>query len=370
MINSTTFHRVNPIGYTWLIFCGFYLTQITFLSPIYISFLVTCTVLLFHFASKTKLKIDNSISKLLCISLLFSFLIFNSPFPIFINLFISLISPLFASVFFKGKTIKIKHIFFIFLVYALLFNIDGFWRLINPDLTNSEKLEALKIGFQIYKTNSIMYSDSNYVGLQSLFFISVYIYLLRGLNIKITKRILYYIILLLLVSSIILSFSRSAIFGMIVLFFLLLTSRLNKFNFTLIFISISLILFTLFSEHFSNDISYQSKFHILSITDNYLKKVNIIDFLFGVGLGNAVNVIGIGSHNLLITFLIESGVIGLSAFLIILFYFLIKLKYDFFIVVFPFILASMSLGTTALPYFFTFTCLCIFKKNNQLIILP
>ncbi|OTA19173.1 hypothetical protein Xbed_02570 [Xenorhabdus beddingii] len=364
------FHKVNSLGYIWLIFCGFYLTKITALSPIYLSFLLITISAPLYLSAKKTIKIDRSFFSLSCMSLLFSFVILNSKTPLLINLFISLISPFLVAVFYKNKKAKSNILFFIFFSYALLFNIDGIWRVMNPDLTNLEKLESLEIGFQIYKGNSIMYSDSNYVGLQAVLFISVYAYLFKEKTFNVNRKIIYYTILILLLSSIILSFSRSATIGMCTFLFFHLLEKTNKLFFLVASILASTITIVFFSNHFSNDISYNSKFHILSITYDYLHHADIYRMLFGVGFGNAANVIGIGTHNLFITFLIESGLIGLMLFFLILIYFLKKLKYDFFIVVFPFILSSMSLGTTALPYFFTFICLCILKKHKKFSILP
>ncbi|EFD0841140.1 hypothetical protein FE575_15045, partial [Escherichia coli] len=86
--------------------------------------------------------------------------------------------------------------------------------------------------------------------------------------------------------------------------------------------------------------------------------------LLGVGLGNAVEVIGMGAHNLFLTFLIETGVIGLLLFLVLLCIMWFYLKEDAIIIMLPFLIASMSLGTTAIPYFFTFTWLCILYKRK------
>ncbi|WP_338804089.1 hypothetical protein WDV76_20635 [Xenorhabdus griffiniae] len=370
MKKSIRFYKVTPLGYIWLIFCGFYLTKVTSLSPVYLSFLLAIAFIYLHFVAKNTIKVDRSLFNLSCVCLLFFFIIFNSKFSLLVNLFISLLSPFLVAFFYKNKTAKSNNLLFIFFSYALLFNTDGLWRIINPDLTNLEKLESLNIGFQIYKVNSIMYPDSNYVGLQAVFFISIYVYLFKGVKFNKSRKIIYFIVFLLLLSSIILSFSRSAIIGVLVFFFFYLLKNTNKFLFLFTSIIIFIITIAFFSNHYSNDISFSSKFHIFFITYDYLYHADIYHILFGIGLGNAVNVIGIGTHNLFITFLIESGLTGLLIFLFILIYFIKKLKYDFFITAFPFILSSMSLGTTALPYFFTFICLCILKKYKNFSIIP
>ncbi|BEG34537.1 hypothetical protein VET10_17770 [Escherichia coli] len=88
--------------------------------------------------------------------------------------------------------------------------------------------------------------------------------------------------------------------------------------------------------------------------------------LLGVGLGNAVDVIGMGAHNLFLTFLIETGMIGLFLFLVLLCIMCIYLKEDAIVIVLPFLIASMSLGTTAIPYFLPLLGYVFFLKENYL----
>ncbi|EFN7807241.1 hypothetical protein EGX48_19655, partial [Escherichia coli] len=117
-------------------------------------------------------------------------------------------------------------------------------------------------------------------------------------------------------------------------------------------------------KRFTDDISFESKFNLIRYTLEYIKDSDIDMILLGVGLGNAVEVIGMGAHNLFLTFLIETGVIGLLLFLVLLCIMWFYLKEDAIIIMLPFLIASMSLGTTAIPYFFTFTWLCILYKRK------
>lgn len=119
---------------------------------------------------------------------------------------------------------------------------------------------------------------------------------------------------------------------------------------------------------FANDISFMSKFRIISYALDYISSASIGNILFGLGIGNAVDAIGIGAHNLLVTYFIESGLIGLMLFLILVTIIIYYLRLGACVVVMPFIIASMSLGTTAIPYFFTFAFLCVLYKMKNLIL--
>ncbi|GAA3535759.1 hypothetical protein GCM10022394_14230 [Zobellella aerophila] len=126
--------------------------------------------------------------------------------------------------------------------------------------------------------------------------------------------------------------------------------------------------FEFVSELLSNDVSFSSKFHIIELTFDYIERSSWFEFFFGVGLGNAVNAIGIGSHNILITFLIETGVVGFVFFVSINVFLMFKLKSDFLIIALPFMISSLSLGSTAIPYYFSLVSICILHRSGFLVV--
>ncbi|WP_370555754.1 hypothetical protein NMD86_11495 [Edwardsiella tarda] len=212
-----------------------------------------------------------------------------------------------------------------------------------------------------------MYLDSNYVGIESVFILSVFLYLFRDCSLRGAVLISYGGVLVSLLVGVALTFSRSAYLAvtlLILMNFIFRSRILTSLSFFLVPLTF-LILTYLISTEYSHDLSFESKFRILIYAYDYISSANVSSILLGVGLGNSVDVIGIGSHNLIITFLIETGVIGLLLFLIMLSWVCLPLKSDALLVVLPFFIASMSLGTTALPYFFTFSYLCILYKKNQ-----
>lgn len=346
----------------WLFLSGFYLTQVTSFSPVYISF-----VFFFLFVCyETLEKEDRLISRLSIFfayaSIFYLLLFLNSPPPMVINVVISALSFFITYKLFRKRLIKRSYLYAVFIMYASLFIIDGMWRLANPELENIERLQELGIGFQIYKTNSLMYQDSNFVGLQAVFIMSCFLFFI-GVN---TKKDV--VILSLLILSIILTYSRSAVIGCLIsLFFYFIRNR-KLLKISLFLLAPFLIAFLVsvgFSE-FSDDLSFNSKIYILEQAYNYLWTLDLMDLLFGVGLGNSKEHIGIGSHMLLLTLFLELGLISLILFLIFISWLYIRLGYAFLYSVFPYIIISFSLGTTAIPYFFSF-CACLLMERSGML---
>jgi len=311
-------------------------------------------------------------SLILILIIALSFCLFlNSELSLVINIVITLFSPIFTSFFFKDKWISSNKLLMVFFIYGLLFCLDGFWRLSHPYTVNIDKLESLGIGFQIYKVNSFMYLDSNFVGLQAILFLSAFLYFFRNVRLYKFSWFLYTIILGLLILGTALTFSRAAVISMVMLF--ILYFLMGKRNSLIIFLFIAPVLFSFAGfytyEKFNSDISFSSKFHIISATINYISNASLSNILFGLGVGNAVDAIGMGAHNILITYLLETGLLGMFLFLSILLYLCCSLKDDMLIVVFPFLITAMSLGTTAIPYFLTFACLAVLYKKQRFCII-
>jgi hypothetical protein len=87
---------------------------------------------------------------------------------------------------------------------------------------------------------------------------------------------------------------------------------------------------------------------------NYFINNSLDKFLFGIGFGNSINYIGIGSHNFLVTHLLESGVFGALIFGILIIHPIIKCKGQNLIVIIPFLLNSMSVASHAMSFLLAF----------------
>jgi hypothetical protein len=361
------YKKVGFCGSLWLFSSGLYLTKLAPLSPIHVAFCILCLIVYFKFASKNSYVIGTVSFVPLLANIYFLLLFITSPASAVLNIIVTFTSPLLVYVFFYGKRISNSKMNNFLLFYALLFLFDGIWRLLNPaelELEKLAKLNELAIGFQIYKLNTFMYMDSNFVGLQACSVFSFMCWLSYS-GIKQSK-----LIFLTLSIAILLTFSRSAIIVCIfsVFMMLLFQSKIPKIILNFFFIIFSSSVVVLVFIIFSNDVSFMSKFHIFSVTQEYLIRENWLNLFLGVGIGNAKEYLGIGAHNLLVTFLVETGIIGLIVFLAINLYWYSILKKGWLVVVFPFLLASMSLGTTAIPYLFTLVTMAILIKRNKLIV--
>lgn len=363
-MENNTIQKVKFCGILWLYGSGLYLTRILPASPVHFVYILSILIVFLFPFYKGKLS-TNYISLLLLVASSYFLLLFvSSPPPAVINIIMTFTSPFLVYFFFNGKMISVKWINGYFLFYTIIFMFDGIWRLLHPAEMNLERLEELGILFQIYKLNSFMYMDSNFVGLQAICVLSFMCWLcFYGLRLN---KIVFFALCL----SVFLTFSRSAIVAGI---FVVLMTFLYKRKISIVLLNAIFAIFSFFIGIavfyiFANDVSFLSKFHIFSVAKGYLYRSDVITLLFGVGIGNAKEYLGIGAHNLFVTFFIETGLIGLAIFLALVIYWFCKLKRGWLLLVFPTLLASMSLGTTALPYLFTTVAVALLMKRDQIVL--
>jgi O-antigen ligase len=228
---------------------------------------------------------------------------------------------------------------------------EAVYRFLNP-INQERYIDAGRedIMFYIYKFNSVMYIDSNFVALYilSLLFFSFYInrYAPR------TVSFFYVCILVFLLFS---SISRAAIFSFLIFLFMLpFSSLIYKWRYyVMLFLpALLLFLFQIVFESSGFDDSLRSKFMILSLTVEYIKDIDPMTLLLGVGVGKAADVLGIGSHNIITTYLVELGLVGTSMISALWILIMIKSRYKAGIIMFPFLVCGLSLTTFAIPYLY------------------
>lgn len=213
------------------------------------------------------------------------------------------------------------------------------------------------LSFYRYKFNSIMYEDSNYVG---IFIICLFFYSIYLSKYKDEKYIWQKIVLFLLC---IVTVSRAAIIatlGMIItlkVFDILynIAKRLTKKQKITIIIITSLIIIILCLlgvDFLLRDGSFRSKFYIAELAIKHLKNSSVNQILFGVGFGKTYNYIGIGAHNIVIAYALESGIIGLIFFIMFTIMIAIKTNGKSLIITIPFFIAGMSLAGFTLPFLY------------------
>jgi len=355
-------NHVRWPGTIWLFFSGLYLTKIMPVSPVQLAYLLVFFLMFLLFSHKEKFLVDHSSLYPFAGCIYFLTLFVSSPPAAVLNILITFSSPLIVYSFFCNRVIKVEVFNKYFLFYSVVFILDGVWRFLHPAEMDLERLAELGITFQIYKLNTFMYMDSNFVGLQAICTFSFMCWFILN-GVKLNK-----FIPVLLFMSVLLSLSRAAIIAM---FIVIILTYILKRNISILFINLFLLLLSIcivfiVFYFFSKDISFLSKFHILEVAGEYFYKADFITLIFGVGVGNAKDVLGIGAHNLFVGFIVETGIFGFTLLLTLLIYWFCILKRSWFILVFPTILTAMSLGTSALPYFFTMVTIAILIKRNKL----
>lgn len=187
-----------------------------------------------------------------------------------------------------------------------------------------------------------MYQDSNFVGnfAAVLFFYVVYLAQNYELNLKKQKIVLAILTVL--------TISRGVIITLVLFTFLFDVK--NKRNFKVILPFILSIGIAVVWIIFADDGSFISKFRIVEYTITYLKNADLSTIMFGCGLGNAVNSIGIGAHMYFISCIIETGLLGLLLFFLFLLNCIKKCKKQYYII-FPFVFLGFSLMPHFIPYF-------------------
>lgn len=224
--------------------------------------------------------------------------------------------------------------------------------------------------FYKFKINSLMFGGANGVAflLSSLF---VFLFYLG----KITHKKYFFRKLIALI-LIVLTFSRTIYLALIILLFLYILIKALKIKymkelilFFLFVISLSPHLFLkLISGYISfiTDGSFQTKLYISESGWEYILKNNgLWDNLIGFGLGNGVKYLGSWVHNLLLTYILETGLIGFIIFIIFLSYFYKKTAKDYVFFYYLLLISGISFVPIQIPYFFVFMLLLKFLETGK-----
>lgn len=193
----------------------------------------------------------------------------------------------------------------------IFFSFETFFRIVTPKLfsTAPELVEfyltdADSDKFYAYKFGSFAFVDSNLSGICLIIALGLGINLLR-IN-SISKNFLFYNTFL-----IILTFSRSAYIGVILLFIMAFNkNKILKFAFLF-----STILATVLFLTSSRDASLGTKF---SIYHDFLSAINesdISSLILGKGFGWFIDYNGLAAHSIVVQSIIEGGLIFTAIFL-------------------------------------------------------
>lgn len=354
----------------FFIFSGFYIHSGLGFSPVHIAFIFGFVAIVSISSSYNRIKVDNImiLPGIFLGYLILTQFILDARIGDILNVLLSLIYFIFGvslmSVLPVSRILRISKRLINYSIILLI--AESYWRITNPQYDYLEMLVSKNIepdffdlGFYAYKVNSIMYQDSNFVGIFIivLFFFSYYL--------TTRWKEVYRTQLMLLATLCLLTFSRAAIISLIVCFFSgkVFLKRSNNYLVTSLVIAVFCIFFGYF---LGSDDSLLSKFEIINKFSTFVyNQATLTDLLVGVGFGNTVKSIGIGSHNFIVTYFMESGILG--TFLLFLTWTLILLKSKYYvgIIMIPFLLAGFSLAGHAIPYVYAIYAIiyCLEKCN-------
>ena len=389
---QVTINYVKLPTFLLVVFSGFYLTRLVQISPIYLSFVFSFIIFLIGYFYGGKRQFN-----LLSLPVLvnFIYLIVTQPFnhPEILTLLNVLFSLAYlililntAPYISQAELIHYSKIFIVFTI--LLLTIEAAWRLSHPidlaqmvhnnaNIKDTEQLilpsnngasglnfssnkEAEKNLFYTFKISSIMFQDSNFVGTYGLTSFFFYLFLLRERFVK-TSIPLYILGFLIL-----LTLSRSAIITIPLTYLLIAITKKNRSMVYMVLFLFLLLVGTLFIfQGVANDESFLSKIRILILSSNHLSHLSFIDLMNGVGFGNTVHYLGIAAHNIFLTYLIESGIVGFTLFLIINLMFIKGTNRKSLYLTIPLFISGMSLSGHVLTFYYTcLTILYLLCRSN------
>lgn len=350
------------VTFILVFFSGFYITGITKFSPIYIFVILAIIIYGCYFVcfpGRFKLYSISFFSVFTCLYIIItqpfaaeveSQHIFNMALPYVIFIILpSLLSNLTTR-----EIVQLAHIHIYINVF--LFLVDGIWRILHPSYfeVNEFTGEVMQLGLAYrYKFHSLMYLDSNFVGIQAVcvFFFTLFLY--YECDDKKMKRMLQILFLCVLLTT-----SRAAIITVGIFFLIIRRTRSSKTKIKINFKKLILVLMStvvlLFIAFFfaRNDVSFQSKFWLLQEGFNVYKGLDIKIKMLGIGAGNAKLLLTMGAHNFLVGYILETGIIGFLLVLINFIWISRKSKCYALYVIAPFLMLGFSLTTFAIAYFF------------------
>ncbi|MEZ9888013.1 hypothetical protein AB4345_04730 [Vibrio breoganii] len=250
--------------------------------------------------------------------------------------------------------------------YLLVYSVDTIFRYLNPRQNYFDYVATSgndDVLFYAYK-HSYIFQDSNFVGLS---LISVFFLLL---NLKQPLGRYYKPLLAWCFLLTVLTISRASIFVLVLVWVLKLffDARFDiriKLAF-LIFSTSIIVLFVygLNSIFVADDVSLETKFLIVKLFISQLEDNSIYSNLFGWGLNQTYYYWGIAAHNLFITLILETGIIGFLI-VILLFLYFFELNREVIYQLLAFIVASQSFGLLFTPMLIPIALNIILRNNGN-----
>lgn len=240
--------------------------------------------------------------------------------------------------------------FFIF-SSVIIFILECIWRFTHPDpffKTFADMGDPRWI-YQ-YKFGGFMYADSNAVAIHLIVVLFFAFYRQKYFKERYPLSILLLLVLL------VLTISRAAWLGAFIglLYYQFLYKKgAIAYAMGIVLVTFALLVgLVLAMRAVQSDLSFISKLDILNLIINYFSNIDLPTLFFGVGFSNSSNALGVYAHNLIMVFLIESGICGLVVLLALIMFLNRVTEGRAMVVILPFLVTTLSATITFIPFFF------------------
>lgn len=279
------------------------------------------TLLLIHVIINKKLILDRAAVIILIANTSYYFILFcYSKVNVWSYYFIAITTYLLIIMLRKNITLSTIHIVVKYTIYVglLILILDTIYRYNNPrvDYINSViqqgKPEYIFYGYK----HSFLFQDTNFIGLYTL---SLYFLFRNNSFIFKYKKTISAIFIIIMI----LSLSRASILALFLVELFLVARRKLSLRTIILFVISALIISAIIifnTTLIKVDNSFLSKFSILNIFITEINNTDITQLLFGWGLDNTREQWNIAAHNIFITLICETGLIGTILFLWVIIY--------------------------------------------------
>jgi hypothetical protein len=252
------------------------------------------------------------------------------------------------------------------LVYftIILTAIECVYRLTHPDYSFLEdaeerQIDVADIAFYAYKFSSLMYLDSNFVGLQVAIVFAFALALIR-FDIRFSRSV--YITLFLITCA---TLSRASVIAFLAAVGFYIYPRLS-FTFRAIGLVMGFIGIQVVFLLVQTDGSFATKIALLQQLSEYLSTVSTSNLLLGVGAGRAIDYLGMGAHNLAVVYTVEAGLL-LSALVAVFWLYVFKSAKGAGLIIAVWLINGFSLTSFAMPYMYCAAAIlwCLDRRKRQ-----
>jgi hypothetical protein len=204
--------------------------------------------------------------------------------------------------------------------------------------------------FYLYKA-SLFFFDSNFAGIEILCLLAIMFAFREAIGRK--SWLLAYLLLFA-------TFSRASIVAGVCQLVVYKLWRWRIWTLFSLLVAQVIVIVQLFLSYITQgpeaihdvDASLSSKFFILSLMTTIYRQADAAQRLFGMGVGNFVNLTGIFAHNIVVTLVLELGIGGSLLFAVYVWILSRKCPASIYLLILPVIINGFSLVSTSMPYFF------------------